>query len=261
MTANVLATVAALASFGGAALLTAPTAGDYGTFAQWAARPAVLPFAWRGVRAAERHGDPVEAFARARALMRLLPQWADGFAAFAYRYVLAPDTAAGETAAARAERVRSRLLLALAWLDGARAGLGRHEPSLLQAMAFLPEVAARAEPGLAEALRPQGGPAALADRWLAEAEARFPSAAAHEQRTFYAVPLAAGLLAAGDRAGALAVVQTAIERSRQVRDQEVAGPWRERLAVVERALRGEPDVDLRAVLADPRFAALHPHLR
>ena len=260
MTASVLGTALAAAGLAGAAALAAPTPADVATFAQWAARPAALPFAWRGVRAAERHGDPVEAFVRARSLMRLLPQWADGFAAFAYRYALAADLA--EVAPAeRADRARARLLLAIAWMDAARADAGRHEPSLLQAMAFLPEVAARGEPGLAAAMRAEGGPAALADRWLAIAEARFPSPEAREQRTFYAVRLAAGLLAAGDRDAAMAVLQTASDRSRAVRDQQLAAAWRAHVDLAIRALRGEPGVDLGPVLADPRFADLHPHLR
>lgn len=260
MTAGVLGTAVAVAGLAGAAALAAPTPADAVTFAQWAARPATLPFAWRGVRAAERHGDPVEAFVRARSLMRLLPQWSEGFAAFAYRYALAPDLAA-LAPTARAERARARLLLALAWMDAARADAGRHEASLLQAMAFLPEVAAHAEPGLGEALRAEGGPAALADRWLAVAETRVPSPEAREQRTFYAVRLAAGLLAAGDRDAALAVLQTASERSHAVRDQQLAAGWRAHVELVQRALRGEPGIDLAPVFADPRFADLLPHLR
>lgn len=250
-------TVVAAAS---ALALLQPTAADVATVAQWAARPVVLPFAWRGVRAAERAGDRSEAFARARQLMRLLPQWADGYAAFAYRFALAADAATGDDEAARADRARTRMLLAMAWMDGARADAGRHEPTLLQALAFLPEVAARTTPGLADRLAADGGPAAMADRWLALAEARFPSPAAREARTFYAAPLAAGLLGAGDRDGALAVLDTAIARSREVRDQELAAVWRTRLDAIRRALAGE-SVDLRDALADPRFAALHPYLR
>lgn len=259
MTAGVLGVTLMVVAAAAAAALAAPTPADVGTVAQWAARPAALPFAWRGVRAAERHGDPVEAFVRARSLMRLLPEWADGFAAFAYRYTLAPDLADGAPEA-RAERTRARLLLALGWMDAARADAGRHEPSLLQAMAFLSEVAARGQPGLADALRAEGGPAALADRWLAVAEARFPSPEAGEQRTFYAARLAAGLLAAGDRNAALAVLQTASERSRAVRDQQLATTWRAHVDLAARALRGEA-VDLGPVFADPRFADLYPHLR
>lgn len=250
----------AVASAAGAVGLLRPRAADVATAAQWAARPLVLPFAWRGVRAAERAGDPGEAFARARQLMRLLPQWADGVAAFAYRFALAADAATGDDPATRADRARARLLLAMAWMDGARADAGRHEPTLLQALAFLPEVAVRTTPGLAERLRGDGGAEALVDRWLAVAEQRFPSDAAREQRTFYAAPLAAGLLAAGDRDGALAVLDTAIARSRDVRDQELAAAWRDRLTAIRGALAGEP-ADLRAALADPRFAALHPYLR
>ena len=70
----------------------------------------------------------------------------------------------------------------------------------------------------------------------------------------------AAVARAGDRNGALAVLDTAIVRSREVRDQELAATWRDRLTAIRRALAGEP-ADLRAALADPRFAALHPYLR
>lgn len=260
MTATTVAFGVAVVGAAGAFGLLQPAAADLAAATQWAARPLVLPFAWRGVRAAERAGDPGEAFARARHLMRLLPQWADGFAAFAYRFALAADAATGDDPALRAERARSRLLLAMAWMDGARADAGRHAPGLLQALAFLPEVAVRTTPGLTARLRADGGAAALTDRWLAVAEQQFPSDAAREQRTFYAAPLAANLLAAGDRDGALAVLDTAIARSRDVADKELAATWRDRLTAIRRALAGEP-ADLRAALADPRFAALHPYLR
>jgi hypothetical protein len=255
-----LAGVLACAALAASAALAPPRAADLAELAAWTARPAVLPFAWRSLEAAYAGGDANEAFARAQNLMRLLPQWADGFTAFAYRFVLAHDERAADTPAQRAERVRARLELATAWLASARPRAGRHEPGLLLALAFLPEVAVRHEPAL-EALLPRGGAAALADQWLAEAERRFPTAAIRAQRTFYAPRVAAGLLAAGDRAGALAVLGVALERSRELADQQHAAEWRARLDEVRRRLEGERDVDLTAVFADARLEPLHPHLR
>jgi hypothetical protein len=256
-----LATAVAVAGMGTAVALVPPDPSALTRFASWTARPLLLPFAWQGLLEAERAGDPGEAFARAQQLMRLVPQWSDGFAAFAYRYVLADHAAAALDDAARGRRAHDRLRLAMAWIESARPHAGRHEPTLLQALAFLPEVAARNEPALAEVLRPEGGAAAIADRWFAEAERLFPSAAAREQRTFFAPPLAAALLAAGRRDGALGVLRTAIDRSRDVREQQLAAEWRERLQEVVRWLDGDRTVDLTAVRADARLEALLPHLR
>ncbi len=261
MTTALLATAVAAGSLAAAVALVPPRADDLVEFARRAVRPAVLPFAWRSVTDAGAAGDPAEAFARAQHLLRLLPDWSDGHAAFAYRFVLASDERAGATAAQRAERAYARLELATAWLATARARAGRHEASLLMALAFLPEVAVRHEPALAALLQPRGGAAGLADAWLAEAERAFPTAANRAHRTFYAPLVAAGLLAAGDRGGALDVLATAIERSHDVHDQQLAAEWRARLAEVVRWLRGDRDTDLAAVFADSRLQALHPFLR
>jgi hypothetical protein len=243
-----------------AAIAAAPQPRDLAEFAAWGARPLVLPFAWSSLLEAERGGDPSETFARAQNLMRLMPSWADGFAAFAYRYALADEDVSIADPAVRGRRALARLDLANAWLEAARPQAGRHEPTLLQALAWLPEIAVRHEPELARLL-PPGGAAAIADRWFDESERRFPSAAAREQRTFYAPRLAAGMLAAGNRTGAVAVLRTAIERSHAVRDRELAAEWRARLQEVVRWLEGDRTVDLTAVRADTRLQSLLPHLR
>jgi hypothetical protein len=128
-------------------------------------------------------------------------------------------------------------------------------------MALLPEVAARSEPELQPLLRQRGGAAAFADKYLAEAERLYPRQAIREQRTFFAPLVAAGLLAAGDRNGARQLLATAIERSRDVRDQELAAEWRAHLESVVRRLDGDRTVDLTAVMADHRMEPLLPHLR
>lgn len=246
----------------GTAFALAPPRGDeLAEFAAWAARPTLLPFAWHGLVEAERGSDAEEAFARAQDVMRLLPSWADGFCAFAYRYALAAETTPHADAQERGARAKSRLELAMAWLATARPLAGKHEPAVLQALAFLPEVAVRDEPALAPLLQPQGGAAGIADHWFAELEQRFPRAALREQRTFFAPALAGALLTAGNRDAALAVLQHAIQRSHEVRDQELATEWRSRLQEVVRWLRGDRTVDLAAVRADTRMEPLLPHLR
>jgi hypothetical protein len=240
-----------------AAFGAAPAPAALREFAAWLVRPAVLPFAWRGLGEAIERGDGEEAFARAQRILHLLPGWTDGHFVFAYRFALDAGIDDGEAAL--------RLQVALGWLDAARASAGRRELELLQALAFLPEIACRQRPALAARLAQDlglpGGAEALADRWLAEAERRFPSAAVREQRTFHTPALAGALLTAGDRTAAIAALETAIARADEVRDRELAAEWRERLAETVRWLRGDRAVDLTAVRADRRLEPLWPHLR
>ncbi len=252
--------VAAAACLAGACILVPPTSATAREIAAWFVRPAMLPFAWSAFNEASRRGDATETFARAQQIMHLLPSWTDGHSVFAYRFALDGGSLA-TTSAERASAAQRRLQIALAWLESARALAGRREGELLQTMAFLPEVAVAQEPGLGELLRPIGGPAAMADTYLAEAEALSPTAAVREQRTFLGPNLAAGFLAAGDRQRALLVLDTAIVRSADVRDRGLATEWRDRLDEVRRWLRGEATVDLAAVAVDARMAPLLPYLR
>jgi hypothetical protein len=260
MTRRATRRAAAAACLAGAIVLAAPTHDDAVEVAAWFVRPATLPFAWRAFEESNREGDPAEAFARGQRIMQLLPQWTDGYAAFAYRYALA-GSPPGTGAATRVQNAHERLDVAIAWLESARPDAGRREIDLLQALAFLPDIAVRQEPELGPRLRGGRGPAAIADHYMAIAEQKFPSAAAREQRTFFGPTLAGGLLAAGDVAGARRVLAAAIDRSRDVRDQQLATEWRARLVEVERWLAGDRDVDLTAVREDLRMAPLLPFLR
>jgi hypothetical protein len=255
-----LRTAAAVAAAAGAAALAPPQPAALAEFAAWLWRPAALPFVWRAQREAMEHGDSSEAFARAQQVMALLPRWSDGYIAFAYRYALAPAATAAPPAAA-AEFAHRRLQLALAWLESARPRVGRREVDLLQLAAYLPEVACRNCPPLAERLRQTGGPAALADRYLAALAQRYPSAATTEQRIFFAPQLAAGLLDAGQANAAIEVLQHAMAQSRHVRDQALAAEWQRRVGEVVAVLQGDRTIDLTAVRADDRMAPLVPHLR
>jgi hypothetical protein len=244
----------AMASLVAALLLRPPTLAALTEVAAWLVRPLTLPFAWQAHGEAERSGRVDEAFACAQRLLRLLPSWTDGYIAFAYRYALADDPAADVATATR------RLTAATAWLEGARASTGRREHEILQALAFLPEVAVRQTPALAATLTARGGPAGIADSYLAELERRFPSPARREQRMFFAPQLAASLLHHGARAAAIDVLRTAIDKARTARDRELAAAWAERLGEVARHLEGDA-VDLTAVRADARLAPLLPFLR
>lgn len=239
--------------------LCRPELADALAWAGAGTRPAVLPFAWSAMLDSLRWGNAEEAFAKSQQLMQLLPSWIDGHLVFAYRYALdGGDRAASATS--RAAMAKARLVAALAALERARPAAGRREIEMLEAMAFLPEVAVRQEPELEMLLRPDGGAPALADHYYAEAERLGASRTVREHRTFRAVALAAALLRAADRAGALAVLDTAITRSSEVADTELAAAWRDHLIAAAAHLRGAP-ADLTPVLADPRFEPLWPHLR
>lgn len=258
MTMRPALTAAAFGCMSLAWLAAPPTPAAVQELAASLVRPAMLPFTWTALDQARRSGDEAEYFARARQLLDLMPTWTDGETVFAYRLALDRHAAAAVDGGEDAWR---RLQLALAWLEAAREHAGRREINLLQTMAFLPEVAEMQQPELAERLRPTGGAAALADRYLAEAERLHGSPEVRERRTFLAPKLAAGLLAAGDRSEARAVLDTAIARSAEVRDRELATEWRQRLDEVRRRLDGDASVDLTAVRADPRFQPLLPYLR
>lgn len=245
---------------GAAAALVPPSPGAVRDVAAWLVRPAVLPFAWRAVDVAQRRGEANEVFARAQQVLRWLPGWTDGHVVFAFRFAL-EGGAVPAIPRERAEAALRRLDIALSWLEQARADAGPRLPQLLQTMSFLPVVAEMHEPGLRELLRPRGGAAAIADRYLAAAEQVNGSATVREQRTFFAPQLISALLDAGQDAAARAVLRTAIERSGDVRDRELATEWRHRLEELARWLDGDRSVDLGALRSDERFLPLLPHLR
>jgi len=240
-------------------IVAPPKLDDLVEVGRYAARPLLVPLAFEAVAVSRQRGTPAETYARAQQLLQWLPQWLDGHTVFAYRYAIEGGNLAAP-ATARPAAAAERLLVALGALHAARPYVGRREVELLETMAFLPEAAVREEPGVAALLQRHGGAAQLADDLLAAAEARGAGPAVRERRTFRAVGYAAALLAAGNRQGALQVLDLAIERTGEVRDASVAGPWRERLCEIRAHLRGEA-VDLTAVAADPRMADLLPHLR
>ncbi|MFK7741409.1 MAG: hypothetical protein AB8H80_13920 [Planctomycetota bacterium] len=243
-----------------AAVVVQPGSSDLREFAGWLLRPARLPYAWQGRMAAAASGDSAEAFARGQQIVQLLPGWTGGHIAFVYRYVLQDDTArhAADDVAAAAER---RLRAGLLWLDAARSDANSREFELVESAAFLPDIACRNFPGLADRLADLGGPTGIADRYLQEAERLSPTAEVREMRLWFLPKLAAALMEAGSRQQALQTLDLAVRRAREARDTELATEWAERVTEVARHWRGEPGVDLAAVRADPRFASLLHLLR
>ena len=246
-----------LAMFSGAASMLPQPAERLQAFASWFARPARLPFAWQGLNAAYEGGDAGEAFARGQQILDLTPSWTIGHAAFAYRYVLTQDTRG--SAAEQAEQAERRLIVAMAWLEGARRHAGDREAELLHSAAFLAPIACRQFPGL-EARLPAGGAPAISDRYFAEAERLFPGPVTREQRLFHVPTLAGALLSAGQRRQAVDLLKAAVATASEARDQQLAREWRDRVAEVVRALSGQA-TPLEAVFEDRRFEPLWPHLR
>ena len=244
--------------FAGALALAAPDFGALRELANWLVRPALLPFAWSALAEAARFGNADEAFARGQQILAMVPSWTDGHAVFAYRFVLDGDDQS-QAPDARAAAAHRRLQIGLTWLEAARPHAGRREVELLERLALLPEIAVANTPGLA-AMLGSGGPAAIADHYLAAAERAGAGPSVRENRTFRAIEFGGALLQAGDRDGALRVLDAAIVRSDDLRDRALATELRQLLEEVRRHLRGLP-VDLTAVRADARMAPLLPHLR
>lgn len=249
-----------LVLFAGAVALLPPTVDGVREFGSWCLRPARLPFAWQALTSATEQGDSREVFARGQQIMQLVPSWADGHAAFVYRYVQTQDDSMHPDAAAAA--AEERLHLGLSMLEAAREHAGSREKSLLHAAAYLPDIACDSFPGLRERMQERGNSAEqIADRYFAEYARLFPTAATREQHAWYAPTLAASLLAMKDRSGALKVLDRAIRQSAEIRDRALATEWRARLVEVARFLRGDTALDRSKVFADMRFEPLWPYIR
>jgi hypothetical protein len=245
-----------------AAVVGQPKLDNLGAWGLAFARPLAMPFLWRSLDDALHGGDPAEAFARAQVLLDALPEWADGHAVFAWRYALegGDPLATGE---ARARAAKARLLAALAMLEAARPRAGAHEADLLVWMAFIAEYTARAETGLRELMVADpglGDPTLLADRYLAAAERMTGRPGLREQRIFLAPRLCAALLQAGDREGALRLLDDTIARCREVRDPDAGHEWQQTLTLVRRCLAGDAAVDAGRLREDPRLEPLLPFL-
>lgn len=225
------------------------------------ARPVALPLLWRSVVDATANADPVEAYERARLLLAATPGWTDGHSVFAFRFVI-DGGAVALPPEQRAAATRDRLLLALAALEEARASSGASEAALLADMAWLVELTVRNEPGVARLLG--ADPAVLADRYLAQAEARGGGRTVRERRLYEVPRLCAALLQAGERNHALSLLEEAAARCQRSGVPELAGEWRDTLVLLRRTLSGDHPVDqeaLRRQKADPRLEALAPFLR
>lgn len=221
-------------------------------------RPVVLPFLWRALNDAGSHGDPFEAFVKAKSLLAALPEWTDGHAVFAYRFVLdGGDRAAAADVAAHA--TADRLQLGLELLETAILRNQAQQVDTLAAMSWLVELTARREPALAAHL--PRDPAIIADSYLVRAEAIGAGRMVRETRLFGLPKLLAALLRAGDRTRAEDLLGEGLRRCSEIPEPDLRADWQHKLLGVHRALRGDPTVDRAALLADDRLQPLAPFLR
>lgn len=224
-------------------------------------RPLVLPFLWRSLKDAERHGTPAEAFARGRELTAWLGPWSDGYLWVAWQWANEGALAPGRDAADHLRRLR----LALAWLAEVQQQRPELAIDILVGTSFLVEMAARQDPALAALLpSPSAGlgqsAEEIVDGLLQAAERAGAGATVREQRLFAIPGLLAVLWRRGDRDGAFALLDTAIARSATIRKQALATEWRHTLQHLRAALAGDPDADLQALHDDPRLQPLWPLL-
>lgn len=250
-----------LVLFAGAVAMLPPTADAVREFGSWCLRPARLPFAWQAMISAREDGDAREVFARGQQILQLVPSWTDGHAAFVYNYVATQDYSLEPDAVTAA--VEERLHAGLAMLEDARRFAGRREASLLHFAAYMPDMLCNRFPDLREHMRrgDRGSASVIANRYFAEIERLFPTAATREQLLWHVPAFAASQLATGNLPMALDAIDTAITKAPEIRNQELATEWRERLVEVARYLRGATTVDLSQVFEDQRFDALWPYLR
>lgn len=240
--------------------LAPPKASTATTVVTNAVRPAMLPFLWRSLREAERTGSATEAFAAARALMALLPQWTDGHLVFAWRFVLGGDQVLGADAA---QRAAARLQTALAFLAEARGQQPAREVDLLIGTSFLIELAAQHHPGIGAFLGDgvAAEPAVLADRYLEQAEKTTGAGRSVREARIFKVPgLLVGLLRHGERDRAIEVLDAVLPRIAQVQDPELRAEWEVLMRKVRARLMGGA-VDLDELAVDPRLETLVPLLR
>lgn len=257
-----LLTLAGLAALLAAATLSPPSVDHLRQWSLLATRPFTLPFLWRALRQATDNGDSAEAFARAQAVLEALPEWTDGHAVFAWRYAIDGGNPLA-TGTARTAAAKERLLAALAMMQQACWRTPAKAADLQVWMAFVVELAAQREPGLGALLAADPGlgtPAQLSDRYLALAEQSTGRASIREQRIFLVPSLCAALLDAGDRKGALDLLDATIPRCDEIRDPELGPEWKATLTSVRRRLAGDRTVDPATFRDDQRLVPLMPHL-
>lgn len=249
--------------FAGAVAILPPTAEGLREFGTWCLRPARLPFAWSSMQNASKKGDACEVFARGQQILQLVPSWTDGQSAMVYNYVLTHDISEDRAKAAAA--AETRLLAGIQRLEDARQFAQSREYDLLHTAAYLPPVACKQFPGLNERLKARpnqaGGAAAISDYYLGLAAQLDPTPAKKEQQLWHSPKLAAALLECGATPAALAVLDRAISKAPEIRDQELATEWSTRLQEVVAKLRGDRTIDMNRVFEDQRFEMLWPFLR
>lgn len=246
------------ALFAGAGLLAPRADRQLEDLSRPLAGPVILPFLWSGLLRAIRRGKPDEIVGRGRMLMRVLPCWVDGHLYLAQK--MAFDGAQPE---APIDDSLDRLIAALGLLDEAQRLCPRHALEFVLAQAFLVELRTTDQPELGEAFRRRLGPDPLvaADTYLRRAESASTPLRVRVARAFLTKRLIGPALRDGDYGRALRTLDLAEQRLGEV-EQELrqtgygtaadnAADHRRSLAKLRAFLRGEGDISVASLLADP----------
>ena len=251
----------------GAGLVTPRTERSLEDLGRPLAAPLMLPFQWSGMLRAMRQGKPEEIVARGRMLLRLLPCWADGHFYLAHK--MAFDAS---RRAATPDLALDRLLAALSLLDEARRLCPHHALEFLLAQAFLVELRTSDQPELGEAFRTRLGhdPLVAADTYLRRAENAASPLRVRVARAHLTKRLIGPALRDGQGAEAMRTLALAEQRLAEVEEElrqagyaqvaDNAAQHRQSLSKLGAYLRGEGDISVRSLLADPFLEDLASYL-
>lgn len=221
-------------------------------------RPFALPFLWRSLSDA-RHEESPEALAvRGEQLLALVPNWSDGHIWFASQLAIVASGRATDPNTAT-----DRLVAALAMLERACERHPRGRVDYLCAMASFVDIRTARDPRVGAILAERSGqPAtALADAYLARAEAAKPGLNLNDQRTYLLSRSIENALRAGDTDRALDTIAAMQRRLLTTQNRSLAAAWQAALTNLSRYLRRDPDITLTDLNDDPlltdMLAALH----
>ena len=212
------------------------------------ARPFALPFLWRGLADGRHEESPEALAARGEQLLALFPGWVDGHTLFASHLAFAASTKA-----ASPEVATDRLTAALAMLERAIVTHPAGAVDYLTAMASFVDIRGAQDPRLAAVLAARSGrsPTAIADAYLARAEAAKPSLNLSDQRTYLLTRAIESALRSGDRERAMETAAAMRRRLPTAANRPLAERWDRALDSLSRYLRGDPDITLTMLADDP----------
>lgn len=224
--------------------------------------PIALPHLWSELQRAQLDGDPIAIVATGRALTRLLPEWVDGHAHFAWQLAIAVP-APGDDAGRRVDR----LVEAWRWLEDHAERLAGRTPSraaeLLMTAATLIEHRCASDPGIDASFRARFARDAteVAFDLVTRAGALAPNASARSARAHLSFRMIAGALRMADLERAELMRERAV---RDLADEPDAGEQRaalQRLRSFAGYLTPDGDAAIAAIANDPFLTEIADALR